>query len=227
VSLRSLVTIVAAAGALLGVGAVLQQQAQLESLRSETRRLRTALESPTPRSLPQPAPDATAARLSDAEKSELMRLRAAVAQLLQRQRELSAVREENVRLRARLAAGGAGGVEGVPAPPGWIRRRDARFAGLSTPEASLESLFWVIEHEDTNRLFAMHTGSSLETLQRMLDQEGAKGLWEQFRMVPGFRIVGSEARSDHEVVLRVEVAPGLPATDMKLLRVGAEWKLSL
>lgn len=226
-SLRSLVTVVAAAGALLGVGAVLQQRPRLDSLRSETRRLRAAVASPTPRSLTQPAPDATAARLSDAEKSELMRLRASAAQLLQRQRELASVREENVRLRTRLAAAGTGGAEGVPAPPGWIRRRDAQFAGLSSPEASLQSLFWVMEHQDTNRLFAMHTGPSIEGLQRMLEQEGPKGLWEQFRILPGFRIIGREAKSEEQVILKVEVLPGEPPTDITLTRVGAEWKFAL
>jgi hypothetical protein len=227
VNARSSVSIVVAMGALLSVAMVYRQHALLRALRDEAAQWQSAVATNASRETSATGSRPTAATLSDADKLELMRLRAAVAQLLQRQRELANVRTENAKLRTAVAAGKAGPVNGVAAPPGWMRRRDAQFIGTATPEASLQSLFWAIEHQDTNRLLAVHAPASVETIQRMLEQEGSKDLWEQFRMVVGYRVVGREVQSEDEIVLKVEILPGEPPTDMTVTRINHEWKLSL
>lgn len=220
------VTLVAATIAVLCGLAAAWQQSRIRQLEHELARLRTdsvVTADQTNRPAPPVAVALTnASGLDETERLELLRLRAEVTRLHERQRELASARTENAALQARAATDSAA----PTAPPGWVRRKDARFAGLETPEATLQSFFWAIEQRNTNALLQALTPEAAQTMQDAMSRPGTEGFWEQGRLVPGFRIVETETRSETEVVVKVEFLPGDKPTEMILRRIGQEWRLA-
>ena len=223
-NVRFLITWVIGLAALLGGLAAFRQQSQLRDLAASADRLQTTLRSTTKPTVPPAASSLTA--LSEAEKLELMRLRAEVTRLRQRQRELANVRQENEALRSTFATGGtnASGAR-FTALPGWVRRHEAQFLGSATPEAALQSFFWAIEHRDTNVLMQILGEDQAEHISRAIAEEPEE-FWAEVAILPGYRLVASEPRSDTEVILKVEILPTEPPQDMKVSKVGNEWRLS-
>lgn len=201
-----------------------RQQTAITQLRREATALAAARAAPARPGTASPMPDAAASTLSEAEKLELLRLRSEATRLRERLRGLSGIQVENEKLRASLAAGGQpGGGPGLPA--GYVRRREAQFAGYGSPEATLQSLLWAIEHRDTNILFAVLDVERRQDMRDALTRSGAEGFWKETRIIPGCRIVATEHIADDEVDLKVEFAPGDTPQNMRLKRVGNEWKL--
>ncbi|MHB1308484.1 MAG: hypothetical protein ACYDC1_19605 [Limisphaerales bacterium] len=223
-NVRFLITGVIGLAALLGGLAAFRQQFQLRDLATSADRLQTTLRSTTKPTAPPAVRSATA--LSEAEKLELMRLRAEVTRLRQRQRELANVRQENEVLRSTFATGGTNGSGArFTALPGWVRRQEAQFLGNATPEAALQSFFWAIEHRDTNVLMQILSEDQAEHIRRAIAEEPDK-FWARIAIVPGYRLIASEPRSDTEVVLKVETLPTEPPDEMRVSKVGNEWRLS-
>src|ERR1051326_6275308 len=135
IAVASLICLVSLAG-------VLAQRRQLAALRTEQVGLRVQREARDQNSLDSTAP----ARLVEnganpiaSPSLELLRMRAEVARLTNRRRELTGVDKENERLRTQLAASRTNRNAAVELPSGYIRKSTARFLGYTTPEATLES----------------------------------------------------------------------------------------
>ena len=221
---RNLVAFVAGVAALVGGLAAFQQHARVADLE----RQRTSLEQSRATAATQPVakPVLATNQLSEKDKLELLRLRGEVTRLRERQRELAGVKAENQALRARAGVKGTNAVGAqIALPPGYVRRQDAQFVGQATPEAALQSFFWAIQNRDTNTLLrVLDDRGSQEMLREMERQDEAK-FWEGTGIIPGYRLISSEPRSDSEVVLKVEIMPGDNPQDMVARLVGNEWKL--
>src|SRR5262249_39758715 len=101
------------------------------------------------------------------ELSELLRLRNQVNQLTQQKQALAGVQQENEALRAKVAERGTNAGSGLP--PGYIRRRDAQWLGMSSPETTLQSFLWAVQNRDATNLLRVF---SPESQQSMLRQSG-------------------------------------------------------
>ncbi len=221
-------TILAALFAALTIGSgvvAYRQHATLDKLRLEAASERTAAESQTNRvrHVAVSTNRTPAGQLSESDKLEMLKLRGEVTRLRQQARDLGGIRKENEQLRANLKTG-PGTAGGGLLPQGYVRRRDAQFAGAGSPEATLQSMLWAIEHKDTNALFSLMDEDAARRLREGFAREGAEEFWKQAGMVPGWRIVGTEAVSDDEVTLKVEILPGETTEGMRLKRVGNDWK---
>jgi hypothetical protein len=158
--------------------------------------------------------------LNHEEKMELMRLRGEITRLHQRQRELAPLQAANKALLARVAAAQANEQPGAIAlPPGYVRRKDARFAGYGTPEAALESWFWAIANRDTNTLLRI-----MPHFTNQIYGAEAERFWKEAGMCPGFRILKNEIRSDSGVSLTIEMLPG-EEVKIEARKNGEEWQL--
>lgn len=198
-----------------------RQQAEIAQLRGHAAALARATGRPATRAV---LPPTAAGGLSEAEKLELLRLRGEATRLRDRVRQLSGLRVENEKLRAQLnAAGPTGAAPGLPA--GYLRRRDAQYTGYGSPEATLQSLLWAIEHRDTNILLAAFDADHSQAMRDALTQAGTEEFWKETRIIPGWRIVARESVANDEVDLKVEFVPGDTPQSMRLKRVGSEWKL--
>lgn len=226
-----LALLVGSLGALLVAGAAWRQSRQIETLRSTlaaratppTAAASEAKTRPTPPTAPEAGPEAagtSGAPLTEAQKLELLRLRAEVARLRTRLRELEPARAENVALKKHAATPSASSNSYIP-------RKQAKFAGQATPEQALESFLWSIEHRDTDRLLSLLADSSATQLREML--QGARGdqFWQEMQKLPGLRVIQSEPTGDTGAVLHVEMIPGVPPQQMNAYRVGTDWKLKL
>ena len=218
--------VIAAVAALVGGTAAFHQQAQVAELTTRTQELQRVRPAPGTRQAPAAPPTRPDDSLSAADKLELLRLRGEVTRLCDRQRELAPVRVENQSLRAQTAAQGTStGGSRVPLPPGYVRRQDAQAVGQATPEAALQTFFWSLEHRDTNALFQVLTAEGAQGMQNELERHGAEEFWNLLRVVPGYRLVRSEPRSDDEVALHYDFLPGDSAQQMTAIKTEGQWKL--
>lgn len=216
-------TVLLAVAAFGGGLLAFRQQADIAQLRGEASALagvRSATTTPAIR-----APASTAGGLSEAEKLELLRLRGEVTRLRARLKELSGIRVENEKLRAQLNSPPAGG---APAglPEGYLRRRDAQFAGYASPEATMQSMLWAIEHQDTNAFFGGFDPENSRRMREAMTGQSAEEFWKQVRIVPGWRVVEKQQLAPDGVVLKVEIMPGEAPQDMRLRLINNEWKLA-
>lgn len=208
-----------------GIG-VVRQHRELGRLRSELANLRPATPPrPAGQTNPAPAPPpAAASPLTESEKHELLRLRAEVTRLDARRRELASARAENERLQAAHRARNPGTPPaGAALPPGYIRRTEARFQGAATPEAALESLLWAMAQRDTNALARLMPPEWWDHARVELARNPEE-FWKQSRL-PGFRVVEVVQPDVDHAVVKLEILPGEPPEQMKLTRVGGEWRL--
>jgi hypothetical protein len=210
----------------IGVAAViaaLVQSRQMVALKAEAVQLREQTEQ-QPADVLKTVTDKTVTEgdvnLNEEEKMELMRLRGEFARLHQRQREIGPLQAENKALLARVAAAQANEKPGaIAVPPGYIQRKDARFAGYGNPEAALESLFWATANRDTNTLLHI-----MPHFTNQIYGAGAEKFWKQIRMVPGFRILKNETQSDSGASLTIEILPG-DEVKIEAHKNGEEWQL--
>ena len=221
---RTWITVSLALAAIGGGLFAFRQQAEIAQLRGHTAALATARAAQARSATPVPKTGSAAETLSEQEKLELLRLRGEATRLRERVRGLSGLRVENEKLRAGVKAAGQPGA-GPGLPAGYVRRRDAQFAGYGSPEATLRSLLWAIEHQDTNSLLAAFDAEHSQGMRDALAREGAEEFWKETGVIPGCRIVATEQVADDEVDLKVEFAPGDTPQSMRFKRVGDDWKL--
>lgn len=227
-STRSLVNLLSLAMSGLIVGLVVWRQQDLTHLKSRVT-LSQNQHAPTP-SRPAP-PILPVNSLSEAEKLELSRLRAQVTRLRQRQRELANDKAENNRLRALAQERQNKGFNSPAAlAPGYIRRREAQFTGTGSPESTLQSLFWAIEHQDTNVLFQVLDETSATQMRQQLSAQGIDEFWKDGRNLPGYRLLESQPQPDNTVKLKIEWLPDDPsrdATSVTATKTATGWRLKL
>jgi hypothetical protein len=217
--LTGVLTGVAALAVLTGGLALFQQREHLAALAAEATALRSARAAAAAQ-LARPTPEAEPAdSLTEAERLELLRLRAEVTRLRGRQQELASVRRENAELKEQLA-------KSQP-PPGFIRLREATFAGQATPEATLQSFFWAVAHSDTNALYQLLDDESVERLRRDLQESGRSELLTMGRILPGYLVIERRENTPTDVTLEVELLTGEDPQPMGLSLQNGRWRLGL
>lgn len=203
---------------LAGGVAVLQQRGQLANLETRAAQAQAAQAAVRAKPLRLTAVSVPGAGLSEAERLELFRLRAEVTRLRARQAELAPVRAENQALRDRIRQ--------QSPPPGYVRMREAQFAGQASPEAAFQSFIWAIASGDTNALCQILVPNRALEMLSNLQEEGQDELLAAARIIPGYRIVATHHDSDAEVRLKVEFLPGRGAEQVGLVLEEGRWRVN-
>jgi hypothetical protein len=159
-----------------------------------------------------------------AENQELPRLRNEARQLRRQAEEVTRLRAENERLQVKINTGDAGS----PAlPPDFIPRSALTDAGFSTPEATMQTMFWAMSTGNIARLkqIAGAAGANVrddpEDDRRQMAQ-----MAEQMKNLAGIRIAEKNVISPDEVELGLQSAVDGQIMPMKLKRVGGEWRIN-
>jgi len=220
-SIIAIAFIVLCGAALWGVVA---QGRQLSQLRAEQKRLETATNRVTNASAveaaatPSPTPEVP---------RELLQLRAEVARLSQRQRELAGARTENEKLRLQLENRRTNSATGKAPGGGYIRVSEVKWSGYNTPEDTLQSAFWAMRNHDLGKYLEAIRPDVAEELAATLRNE-SRSADEFFKSKPPppiFRIVGRQQNDEEVIDLQVEIAPDTPAQTIIFRRAGGQWKL--
>ena len=226
-SSRILLTSLAWALCLGTVWGVFHQRQEVLALRAQQLELaRTAAASSQ---IPSPAannPETLQSSDSSVE-SELLQLRAEVTRLNARKRELSGVAEEAERLRAQLERNQTNSAAGTQLPAGYMRKSQAQFVGYSTPENTLQSLIWAMQHHDMTRFLETLSPEEAQGMRARLDPSGQpeKGFFKAMDSLPGMAIQSRQDFPDGSVELQVEIGPGMPPEKMRLRPMNGEWKI--
>jgi hypothetical protein len=159
---------------------------------------------------------------------ELLQLRNKVRQLRLVPEEAERLRTENARLSAHSTPDPHGAKlseqEGYLAKPDWAE------AGLTTPEAALQTFFRALRDEDTPRLIStlseqggralgIRTNATGELRPEALEAIRALG------RISGFRIEESQPMEDGRVVLGLRAVEGGAKLRLKFRRDGEGWKI--
>jgi hypothetical protein len=158
--------------------------------------------------------------LAEAESRELMRLRNEVTRLNARKRELAAVAETHQQLRAQLETASTNAT-GNRLPPGYIRKAEAQFVGYSTPENTVQSFLWALQHHDVNALLQ---SLSPDNTQWIESAGGPDSFFKQTDAMPGLAIRGRNNIAGGSVELEVEFGPSM-SDKLRLRSINGEWKL--
>ncbi len=204
----------------LGTIGIVAQHRQLTTLRENKNRIQTPISQQPEQSSPSPYPSMP----STAPSPELLALRSQITQLTQRSNELAGVRVENEGLHSQLAARGTNSSGTVSLPPGYIRRTQAQWVGMSTPENTLQSFLWAVQNHDfTNVLQVLTPGSA----QQFLREKGNSP--EEFFLdassIPGLRIV-SKQQEGTTIIAQLEFVPGQVIPDAWHFQlIDGNWKM--
>jgi hypothetical protein len=223
--------IIMSVGAVVGVTmlvAVFLQQKRLDTLTAERAQVLARLAAPV--EMPMAVASTQMQRLEPSPASpslELLKLRAEVARLGNRKRELAKARTENNRLGVQLAARGTNPPGAITLLAGYLRKSQARNVGYDTPEATMETMLWAIQNRDSAgflQVFDPDTAKQLEP--KMQSLSSSEEFFKEADFLPGMRIVGKEAGTDGEVVLVVETMPGIEKhARLRFKQSEGQWKL--
>jgi hypothetical protein len=216
---------------LAGIGATFRQGNEARALRAELDALAGALAVADP--VTDAAPAAPSAEpLTEAERLELLRLRNQVTRLRGESQGLEAALQENVSLTERLAAAKANPASaGVVLPPGYILRRTARNAGQATPEATVETFLWALEHRELPTLLQTLSPDAAQKLAEMITRSEQQGddFWRDASKLPGMRVSDQKPMPDGAVELKlsmdIEGTADQQTTKARLL--DGRWRLDL
>jgi hypothetical protein len=203
--------------AVVGTG---RQRREMRNLRAERDRLQARVESlraAPPEGQARPTPVTTSGPgfgsgsstpLSAEERIRLMELRSQVTDLRARRRTLAAVTNETAGLQAKLTSVSNYVLGRTPA--GYVRRVDARNLGQATPEAAAQTFFWALEHRNVEALLRLISAGESAALERVMQEKGPGGLFEEAPPFAGFRVAGRREKGPDEVELELEIGPQKP-----------------
>jgi hypothetical protein len=213
---------------LAALAAAIIQGRQLSDLRVEQRRLVAQFGGPEASGLAAPPPGpASGGPATGPVSPELLRLRSEVNRLGALQRQLAPARAENERLRLQLAAAGTNNAPGQALASGYLRRADATMAGYDTPEDTLQSLLWALDHKDSLRVLEAFTPTAVEQFQAQTRPDrGTEDFLQYMQTFMGMGIVRKDQLPDGSVQVSV-LAPGLPESYFRLQSIDGQWKIAL
>lgn len=226
---RVLIIVFSIAVLVVTVAMVGRQRQQLSELRHQAQELQARMEA-----LPNATPAETEASqpvvvtTHSGPSLEVLRLRSQVGQLERRKRELAAVTEESKRLQAQLSTKATNVTSGVALPAGYIRKSEAKYAGFGSPEDSLQSFLWAIEHRDLRTLMQFPGPEQAKLLAAEIEKRGStEDFFKEASGLPGLLIVGREAKEDGTIELTVRIDPGEEASAQKMpfKQFNGQWKL--
>lgn len=161
---------------------------------------------------------------------DLPKLRNEVRQLRERQDVLGKMQVENQRLASQIQAG-ITAPKSITEMPGAVAKERWVNAGLATPEAAVQTLFWAMRDANIEMVAGCLKPSEGEQLLQQYKQSGdeqRKRMQEgfsAFSKVKGFCIVEQKAESAEKVVIRFLVAAGSDPVEIPVRRYGAEWRI--
>jgi len=154
---------------------------------------------------------------------ELLQLRNQIGQLMQRRRELETERAENERLRALVSARNSSANASLP--PGYIRKQQARWMGQNSPENTLESFLWALQHRDFTNLISLLTPGTAAELTQLFAESGTT-FFDKANVIPGMRIADQKQLPDGSIAAKIEVAPGQDMGKNFIFRmIDGQWKI--
>ena len=225
------------------------QREQLTVLRAEQRRL--LAESATPAKDAAPVAVVEPASGAPDVSPELLRLRSEVTRLTRQRDELGSAAAENQRLRDQANQRATNAAPGAPLPPGYVgadqhplhvvdltsvtlppgyvRASQARLAGYSTPEDTLESMLWALHNRDVTNLLQAFTPGESRNLQKQAGGSGAglESFLQNAAAIPGLSIVSREELPDGSISMKAEIAPGLPFAPIRFRQINGQWKMEM
>lgn len=160
---------------------------------------------------------------------ELLHLRSEVTRLTERRRELAGVRAENEKLHAQLSSRATNSPSGFQLPPGYVRRSEARLAGYSTPDDTLQSLLWAAQNHDLTNVLQAFTPELAKQIRSHAGEspQSVEDFWNESVGLVGLRIVSrKQDTSDGSITLEVEVFPGMPHDEVTFRQINGQWKMA-
>jgi len=209
---------------LLAVFGVLTQQRELTGLRAEQKQVLAQIAAePNENSLPaaQRSEKATESAISN---PELLQLRSEITRLTQRKRELGGIIAEHERLQAQVASRGTNGF-GANAGRLLLPGR-ARMAGYNSPEDTMESVLWALQHGDVTNFLQAFPLEVAQTLPVQTPEAWTKIMNEFHEQFTGLSILRRRELPDGRVELTVQLA-GQEETEQLLhfRQVNGQWKV--
>lgn len=216
----------AISGGVLGLVAVaavifvLAQQRELASLRAEQKSVLAQLSS-EPKENSRPAPQSIeSAPQSSGSNPELLQLRSEITRLTQRKRELAGVMAENDKLRGQVAAHNVGGGGRL------LLANKARLAGYNTPEDTLESVLWSLEHADFTNFLQAFTPEVAQAFPIQSPEVWTNAMNNFHQEFAGMTILKRQELPDGRVELTVQMAGHSEAEQpIHLKQVNGQWKI--
>jgi hypothetical protein len=155
------------------------------------------------------------------ENKDLPKLRNEVRQLRRQSEELATLKKENELLERRIRS--ATGGSGEAASAGYITRAGMKDAGLATPEAAAQTLFWALTTGNVQR-FAECMMNGQEALTGNIE-ESRQQMTTEYKDFPGLRVAGRQDISADEVELQLETSIGGGALPLKFKLTDTGWKV--
>lgn len=199
---------------------VLSQQRELAGLRAEQKSVLAQLATePTENARPA-VQRAESAPESGVSNPELLQLRSEITRLTQRKRELGGVQAENDKLRGQVLARKAGGGGRL------ILASKARMAGFNTPEDTLESLLWSLEHADFTNFLRAFTPEVAQAFPIQTPEAWTNAMNDFHKEFGGLTVLNRQELPDGRVELTVQMAGHSEAEQpLHLRQVNGQWKI--
>src|SRR6185369_199502 len=117
---------------------------------------------------------------------------------------------------------------GAGLPPGYIRKSQARMAGYTTPEATVETFLWAIKSRDAKALMQALTPESRHALeQQAASNNGLAELFKSMDALPGIQIVSRGTERDGTIEMQLQLIPGEPPARVKFQLSAGAWAMEL
>ena len=226
--MRKLIVLLSLGFSFVALWAVRAQRQQLTALQAEQQQASASGVRPAESPESSTASPTEQNPVTETVSPELLRLRGEVTRLNLQKRELAAVEAEGQRLHAELAKVSNRGASGVTLPPGFMRKAEAKNVGYNTPEATVESFLWALQHHDATNLLNAFAGHGANQIQQELERSSQSGedFFKGTDAIPGLAIQSRTNLPDGSVDLTLELAPGAPARTLRLQSVNGEWKFT-
>jgi hypothetical protein len=152
---------------------------------------------------------------------ELARLRNEVGQLRAQAAEAAKLRQENQRLASLQNGLPRHDTDAMPA--GFISKAAMSDAGLSTPEAAVQTFLHAMAEGDGKRVFQCKFNAGQPTPEE--EEDLSESLRREFANFPGFLIGETKIISPDEEEIGVQASPGGVIFPIHLVRNGSEWNV--
>ena len=207
---------VAVAAVLWGIS----QQRDLSELRAEQKRVLAQLAAEPNETSRPAAPPANNVTETGGSNPELLQLRSEITRLTQRKRELAGIPTEHDNLRARLAAYKSS--DGAR----LLTASKARMMGYNSPEDTMESLLWAIQHGDLTNFVQAFAPEVAQALPIQTPEAWTNAMNEFHQDFTALRILGRQELPDGGVELRVNLVGRDEAEQpLHFKQVNGQWKI--
>ena len=210
-----------------GAWAALVQHRRLAGLRAEYRQVLARISEPAEGKSLAPAadqPTADSSAMTATPSSELLQLRSQVSRLTEQKRELANARLENDRLRAQLASRGTNTPTDKPLPPDYIRKSQAQWVGMNTPENTLQSFLWALQNRDLTNLLQLLTPEARQQLTAQMG-DSPERFFNEVAVLPGMRLFNQQQMPDGSIAADLEVMPGADSSRVVFRLIDGQWKM--